>query len=29
VVQGSSTFGVITGTHTDNRDLQLALKYVF
>jgi TonB dependent receptor len=29
VVQGSSTFGVITGTHTDNRDLQLALKYIF
>ncbi len=29
VVQGSSTFGVISGTHTDNRDLQLALKYVF
>jgi outer membrane receptor protein involved in Fe transport len=29
VVQGSSTFGVITATQSDNRDLQLALKYVF
>jgi hypothetical protein len=28
-VQGSSNFGVVQSTHTDNRDLQLALKYFF
>jgi outer membrane receptor protein involved in Fe transport len=27
--QGSGNFGVIASTHSDNRDLQLALKYVF
>jgi hypothetical protein len=28
-VQGTGTFGVITNTNTDNRELQLALKYIF
>jgi outer membrane receptor protein involved in Fe transport len=28
-VQGTSTFGVVTTTNSDNRELQLALKYFF
>jgi hypothetical protein len=28
-VQGSGTFGVVTSTRSDNRDLQLVLKYFF